>query len=103
VIGGCKVVDDVNTTGGVLVGTNNGIVYACYYTGSSDVPLVESENQGTTKGCYSVAKHSLHDMMQQDFVDTLNSALETLYNSNTSLTKFEFILNKGSYPTVKKK
>ena len=103
VIGGCKVVDDVNTTGGVLVGTNTdkGTIYACYYTGSNTNKLIGSGTAAV--GCYCVADHTLHEMMQQDFVDTLNSALETLYNSNTSLTKFEFILNKGSYPTVKKK
>lgn len=101
VIGGCKVVEDVNTTGGVLVGTNNGTIHACYYTGSNTNKLIGSGTAAV--GCYCVADHTLHEMMQQDFVDTLNSALETLYNSNTSLTKFEFILNKGSYPTVKKK
>ena len=103
VIGGCKVVDDVNTTGGVLVGTNTdkGTIYACYYTGSNTNKLIGSGTAAV--GCYCVADRTLHEMMQQDFVDTLNSALETLYNSNTSLTKFEFILNKGSYPTVKKK
>ena len=102
VIGGCKVVEDVNTTGGSLVGTNNGTIYACYYTGSNDALLV-GDDKGTTKGCYSVAKHTLQELMQQSFVDNLNNELDTLYTSNPALTKFEFILNKGSYPTVRRK
>ena len=102
VIGGCKVVEDVNTTGGVLVGTNNGTIHACYYTGSNDAQLV-GDDKGTTKGCYSVAKYTLQELMQQIFVNNLNVELETLYTSNSALTQFEFILNKGSYPTVRRK
>ena len=99
IVGGCKVIDDVNTTGGALVGTNSGSIHACYYTGSNDVPLVGS---GTTVGCY-VAKEitSFHDAESK--VSNLNDTLDKWYKENKDKYKsqFEFVHSPGNYPTVK--
>ena len=104
VIGGCKVIDDVETTGGVLVGTNNNTVYACYYTGDTDkvAGIVGTSSTNQAVGCYMAGQYSLYEMQQSSFIKTLNDALDELYKTNTNLTKFHFTHNAASYPTVTK-
>lgn len=103
IVGGCKVIDDVNTTGGALVGTNSGTIHACYYTGSNDVPLVGS---GTTVGCY-VAKDITSFHEAETKVGELNLELDDWYNIDENKSKyksqFKFVHSPSSYPTVKKK
>ena len=104
VIGGCKVIDDVEATGGVLVGTNNNTVYACYYTGDTDkvAGIVGTSSTNQAVGCYMAGQYSLYEMQQSSFIKTLNDALDELYKTNTNLTKFHFTHNAASYPTVTK-
>lgn len=101
IIGGCKVIDDVETTGGVLVGSNNGTVYACYYTGATD-GVTGIVGSGESVGCYMAGNYSLYEMQQDDFIKQLNDALDELYKTNTNLTKFWFKHSDASYPTVTK-
>ncbi len=101
IIGGCKVIDDVETTGGVLVGSNNGTVYACYYTGATD-GITGIVGSGEFVGCYMAGNYSLYEMQQDDFIKQLNDALDELYKTNTNLTKFWFKHSDASYPTVTK-
>ena len=101
IIGGCKVIDDVETTGGVLVGSNNGTVYACYYTGATD-GVTGIVGSGESVGCYMAGNYSLYEMQQDDFIKRLNDALDELYKTNTNLTKFWFKHSDASYPTVTK-
>lgn len=101
IVGGCKVIDDVNTTGGALVGTNSGTIHACYYTGSNDVPLVGS---GATVGCY-VAKDITSFHEAETKVGELNLELDDWYNKDENKSKyksqFKFVHSPGNYPTVK--
>jgi hypothetical protein len=101
-IGTCKVIDDVTTTGGALVGTNNGTIYACYYTGTTRaVSIVGSNNtDGKTVGCYVANDYSI--ITNKD-VDTLNNELETLYKQNSNLTPYEYVYSVGTFPIVRKK
>lgn len=101
IIGGCKVIDDVETTGGVLVGSNNGTVYACYYTGATD-GVTGIVGSGESVGCYMAGNYSLYEMQQDDFIKQLNDALDELYKTNTNLTQFWFKHSDASYPTVTK-
>lgn len=106
IIGGCKVIDDVSlaTGAGALVGSNSskGVIYACYYTGTGNLIGTDS---GTTKGCYTASDiPSFTDSALKTFVSNLNTALSALYNDDKykSLTKFQFVHNSASYPTVTK-
>ena len=106
IVGGCKVIDDVNTTGGALVGTNSGTIHACYYTGSNDVPLVGTNSEGgIVVGCYVANEipSSFHGV--ENKVTQLNKDLEKWYNENTGKYKsqFKFVHSPGNYPTVEKK
>lgn len=103
VIAACRVIDDVNTTGGAggaLVGTNSGTIYASYYTGTNETLLVGEnvENKGTTIGCY-VANDipSLHDV--GTIVNTKNVELSAWYENN-DFTEYYFHYSAGNYPTV---
>lgn len=104
IVGGCKVIDDVNTTGGALVGTNSGTIHACYYTGSNDVPLVGSGTAGV--GCY-VAKDITSFHEAETKVGELNLELDDWYNKDENKSKyksqFKFVHSPGNYPTVEKK
>lgn len=101
VIAACRVIDDVNTSGGALVGTNSGTIYASYYTGTNEKPLVGEnvENKGTTIGCY-VANDipSLHDVGAT--VKDKNDELSAWYTNNPSFTEYYFHYSAGNYPTV---
>lgn len=104
IIGGCKVIDDVSlaTGAGALVGSNSskGVIYACYYTGTGNLIGTDS---GTTKGCYTASDiPSFTDSALKTFVSNLNTALSALYTQNKKLTKFQFVHNSASYPTVTK-
>ena len=125
-IAACKVIDDVKTTGGALVGTNSGVIYASYHTGDTygKAGLVAT-NTGSIVGCYqagdviggtaySIANDdsgtincptasSLYDMQQESFVTMLNEELNTWYTTNTSYLQYEFTHSLGSYPTVQKR
>lgn len=106
IVGGCKVIDDVNTTGGALVGTNSGSIHACYYTGSNDVSLVGTNSEGgIVVGCYVANEipSSFHEVESK--VTQLNKDLEKWYNENTGKYKsqFKFVHSPGNYPTVEKK
>ena len=102
VIGACKVLDEVTTsssTDGVLVGTNTGMVYACYHMGTTK--LVGS---GVVVGCYTASDiTSLDGGSLKTLVDSLNAKLDSLYSSNTDITKYQYVYSVGSYPTVVKK
>lgn len=124
-IGGCKVVEDVTTTGGALVGTNSGTIYACYHIGTTTgIGGLVGTNTGTGKviGCYQAGDvvggtsygivgtneeggtincpeaTSIYQIQQKDFVEALNKKL-TEWNLET---KFQFVHNSASYPTVTK-
>ena len=104
IIGGCKVIDDVSlaTGAGALVGSNSskGVIHACYYTGTGNLIGTDS---GTTKGCYTASDiPSFTDSALKTFVSNLNTALSALYTQNKKLTKFQFVHNSASYPTVTK-
>lgn len=102
VIGGCKVIDDVITTGGALVGTNTGTVYASYYTGEANtIPLVGTNN-GKMVGCYqSKDITSFDESLLVNLVERLNNELTTWYKDN-AYTRFSFVYLTASYPTVQK-
>jgi hypothetical protein len=103
-IGGCKVIDDVNTTAGALVGTNNGLIYASYCTGETGTTTLIGSNSGQVVGCYqSTDLTALDEASLEAKVKTLNSDLGDLYKKNTSLTQYEYIYSPGNYPSVKKK
>ena len=102
VIGGCKVIDDVITTGGALVGTNTGTVYASYYTGEANtIPLVGTNN-GKMVGCYqSKDITSFDESLLVNLVERLNNELTAWYKDN-AYTRFSFVYLTASYPTVQK-
>ena len=102
IIGGCKIVDDVNTTACALVGTNNGTIYACYHTDAASGTKIVGKNidEGKTYGCYVAGNYS---EMTSQIVDELNKELNELYKQNTKFTQFEYVYSVGNYPTVKKK
>ena len=103
-IGGCKVIDDVNTTDGALVGTNNGLIYASYCTGETGTTTLIGSNSGQVVGCYqSTDLTALDEASLEAKVKTLNNDLGDLYKNNTSLTQYEYIYSPGNYPSVKKK
>ncbi len=103
VIGGCKVIDDVETTGGALVGTNDGIVYACYHTGLSNGNRLIGQDHGNTIGCYQASDiTSFDEALVKSLVATLNTSLTTWYASHPNLTEFTFVYSPASYPTVKR-
>ena len=103
-IGGCKVIDDVNTTSGALVGTNNGLIYASYCTGETGTTTLIGSNSGQVVGCYqSTDLTALDEASLEAKVKTLNNDLGDLYKNNTSLTQYEYIYSPGNYPSVKKK
>jgi hypothetical protein len=103
VIGGCKVIDDVETTGGALVGTNDGIVYACYHTGLSNGNRLIGQDHGNTIGCYQASDiTSFDEALLKSLVATLNTFLTTWYASHPNLTEFTFVYSPASYPTVKR-
>ena len=102
IIGGCKIVDDVNTADCVLVGINKGTIYACYHTDAASGTKIVGKNidEGKTYGCYVASNYS---EMTSQMVNDLNSELNELYKQNTSLTQFEYVYSVGNYPTVKKR
>ena len=109
IIGGCKVIDDVNLTGesaGALVGTNasTGVIHACYYTGTGNfVGNQTAENHGTIVGCYQASDiTSFTNKYLEEYVGTLNGDLATWYtgNSDKYRTKFSYTFTPGNYPTV---
>ena len=103
VIGGCKVIDDVNTTGGALVGSNSGIIYASYCTGEDGTTTLVGSNSGQAVGCYqSTDFTSLDESNLKKLVDTLNGDLDSLYVKQTTLTQYKYIYSAGNYPTVQK-
>ena len=103
-IGGCKVIDDVSTTGGALVGTNSGLIYASYCTGEEGTTTLIGSNSGQAVGCYqSTDLTALDEASLEAKVKQLNSDLSELYKTNSSLTQYEYIYSPGNYPTVKKK
>ena len=103
-IGGCKVIDDVNTTSGALVGTNYGLIYASYCTGETGTTTLIGSNSGQVVGCYqSTDLTALDEASLEAKVKTLNNDLGDLYKNNTSLTQYEYIYSPGNYPSVKKK
>ena len=102
-IGGCKVVDDVMTTGGALVGSNSGIIYASYCTGEDGTTKLIGENSAKAVGCYQSTDFiSLDESNLKKLVDKLNGDLDSLYVKQTTLTQFKYIYSAGSYPTVQK-
>ena len=103
VIGGCKIIDDVNTTGGALVGSNSGIIYASYCTGEDGTTTLVGSNSGQAVGCYqSTDFTSLDESNLKKLVDTLNGDLDSLYVKQATLTQYKYIYSAGSYPTVQK-
>ena len=103
-IGGCKVIDDVSTTGGALVGTNSGLIYASYCTGEDGTTTLIGSNNGQAVGCYqSTDLTALDEASLDTLVKQLNSDLGELYKTSSSLTQYEYIYSPGNYPTVKKK
>jgi hypothetical protein len=102
-IGGCKIIDDVNTTGGALVGNNSGLIYACYSTGESGTTKLIGGNSGQAVGFYqSTDFTSLDESNLKKLVDTLNGDLDSLYVKQATLTQYKYIYSAGSYPTVQK-
>lgn len=102
VIGACKVIDDVTVAvgGGALVGTNSGTIYASYHTGTT--PLVGTEN-GSTIGCYTANDIiSFDESHLKELITILNTALTTLYSTNTTLTQYKFVYATANYPIVQK-
>ena len=103
VIGGCKIIDDVNTTGGALVGSNSGIIYASYCTGEDGTTTLVGSNSGQAVGCYQSTDFiSLDESNLKKLVDTLNGDLDSLYVKQATLTQYKYIYSAGSYPTVQK-
>ena len=103
VIGGCKVIDDVNTTGGALVGSNSGLIYASYCTDEDGTTTLVGSNSGQAVGCYqSTDFTSLDESNLKKLVDTLNGDLDSLYVKQATLTQYKYIYSAGSYPTVQK-
>jgi hypothetical protein len=102
-IGGCKIIDDVNTKGGALVGSNSGIIYASYCTGEDGTTTLVGSNSGQAVGCYqSTDFTSLDESNLKKLVDTLNGDLDSLYVKQATLTQYKYIYSAGSYPTVQK-
>lgn len=102
-IGGCKIIDDVNTTGGALVGSNSGLIYASYCTGEDGTTKLIGENSAKAVGCYqSTDFTSLDESNLKKLVDTLNGDLDSLYVKQATLTQYKYIYSAGSYPTVQK-
>jgi hypothetical protein len=99
IIGGCRVVDDITTDGGALVGTNTGTVHACYYTGPGNLV---GTNTGYTIGCYQANDiTSFTNSSLTTFVNNLNSILNEWYKENSFKgTKFNYTFTPGNYPTV---
>jgi hypothetical protein len=97
------VIDDVETTGGALVGTNDGIVYACYHTGLSNGNRLIGQDHGNTIGCYQASDiTSFDEALLKSLVATLNTSLTTWYASHPNLTEFTFVYSPASYPAVKR-
>ena len=95
--------DDVNTTGGALVGSNSGIIYASYCTGEDGTTTLVGSNSGQAVGCYqSTDFTSLDESNLKKLVDTLNGDLDSLYVKQATLTQYKYIYSAGSYPTVQK-
>ena len=102
-IGGCKIIDDVNTTGGALVGSNSGIIYASYCTGEDGTTKLIGNNSGQVVGCYQSTDFiSLDESNLKKLVDKLNGDLDSLYVKQATLTQYKYIYSAGSYPTVQK-
>ena len=99
ILGGCRVVDDITTDGGALVGINSGIVHACYYTGAGNLV---GTNTGYTIGCYQANDiTSFTNSSLTTFVNNLNSILNEWYKENFFKgTKFNYTFIPGNYPTV---
>ena len=99
IIGGCRVVDDITTDGGALVGINSGTVHACYYTGAGNLV---GTNTGYTIGCYQANDiTSFTNSSLTTFVNNLNSILNEWYKENFFKgTKFNYTFTPGNYPTV---
>ena len=99
IIGGCRVVDDITTDGGALVGINSGTVHACYYTGAGNLV---GTNTGYTIGCYQANDiTSFTNSSLTTFVNNLNSILNEWYKENFFKgTKFNYTFIPGNYPTV---
>lgn len=101
IVADCKVIDAVSTTGGALLGTNTGTVYASYHTGETQLV---SSNSGTLAGCYIASDViALTDLALSTLVGTLNQELDSLYSTNASLTQYQYTYTIGSYPTVEEK
>lgn len=102
-IGGCKIIDDVNTTGGALVGSNSGLIYASYCTGEDGTTKLIGNNSGQVVGCYQSTDFiSLDESNLKKLVDKLNGDLDSLYVKQATLTQYKYIYSAGSYPTVQK-
>lgn len=123
IIAACRVIDDVQTNGGALVGTNNGAIYASYHTGDTHgtAGLVHA-NSGHIIGCYqagdviggtafSIAHEntgtincpsplSLYEIQQDAFVNALNTSLEDWYKTHPLLTPFTFEPHPANYPSL---
>ena len=99
ILGGCRVVDDITTDGGALVGINSGTVHACYYTGAGNLV---GTNTGYTIGCYQANDiTSFTNSSLTTFVNNLNSILNEWYKENFFKgTKFNYTFIPGNYPTV---
>lgn len=99
IIGGCRVVDDITTDGGALVGINSGTVHACYYTGAGNLV---GTNTGYTIGCYQANDiTSFTNSSLTTFVNNMNSILNEWYKVNSFKgTKFNYTFIPGNYPTV---
>lgn len=95
-------VDDVITTGGALIGTNTGTVYASYYTGETVTTQLVGTNNGKMVGCYQSADiASFDESLLVNLVERLNNELTAWYKDN-AYTRFSFVYLTASYPTVQK-
>jgi hypothetical protein len=91
-IGNASIVRTDKTTGTAgLVGSNEGTIVGCYHAG--DTFTIANTNTGTIK-CPEAT--SIYQIQQKDFVEALNKKL-TEWNLET---KFQFVHNSASYPTV---
>ena len=99
IIGGCRVVDDITTDGGALVGINSGTVHACYYTGAGNLV---GTNTGYTIGCYQANDiTSFTNSSLTTFVNNMNSILNEWYKVNSFKgTTFNYTFIPGNDPTV---
>ena len=93
-IGNATIVRTDKTTGTAgLVGSNEGTIVGCYHAG--DTFTIANTNTGTIN-CPEAT--SIYQIQQKDFVEALNKKL-TEWNLET---KFQFVHNSASYPTVTK-